>query len=345
MPLPSETADLVSAAIAGLRIAASQSKALSPLDSLRLCFAKAKITPTWDTLCKAFILCNLVDVDSATALALLFSETSHQVTTETIKDLLRYSVSYKHTKDEYTQMFATILDEKYCQVRGHVVMQSVKQRESLKESRKHQAILSGSAFRKPSLTQILEAKLLSEGCSHPQDSFNSFCRTSKIASNVNLRIKQVAYFLLCLPEHPDKGMALAKTVGGDNIILKCIESMKIMQPDVEQLRRIIMDTHYTIAPTETLRDFKEKCISSCLVTSGKRSINWTMVMRLYLAAYSRQDISKDLWCYVLQHEATQQQQQGYVRASAETETMVLSFVKSYPMALLEVIDVMLDLTV
>ena len=65
-------------------------------------------------------------------------------------------------------------------------------------------------------------------------------------------------------------------------------------------------------------------------------MTWTTVVRLYLAAYCRAEISKDLWCYVLQNES-----QGYLRASAETETMVLGFVRTYPMVLGEMVDVML----
>ena len=115
---------------------------------------------------------------------------------EAMKDLVRYLASHKHTKTEYTESFRQILNESHCQVRSHVVVQSLKQRENQRELRRHQAIVSGSVFLKPSLTQLLEAKLLTEGSNHPQDSFGSFCRASKIASNANMRIKQVAYFLV-----------------------------------------------------------------------------------------------------------------------------------------------------
>lgn len=223
-------------------------------------------------------------------------------------------------------------------MRSHIVLQSLKHREGLKEARRQHAVLSGAVFRKPCLTQMLEAKMLSEGANHPQDSFTSFCRGSKIASNVNQRVKQVAYFLVCLPEHPEKAEHLSRTVGGDAIILSSLQSMQIMQPDVQELRRIIMDTHYTVAPTETMSLFKDRCISSCLITAGKRSVNWTTVMRLYLAAYSRPEISKDLWGFVLQNES---HSSGMIlRASPETDSMVQSFIKSYPMALGEAVDAM-----
>ena len=114
------------------------------------------------------------------------------------------------------------------------------------------------------------------------------------------------------------------------------QGLAIMSPDVQELRKIIMDTHYSTSASETMRLFKDKCISSCLITTGKRNVNWATVMRLYLAAYSRPDIRKDLWTHVLQNES-----HGYVRSSPETETMVQTFVKSHPMNLNEAVDVML----
>jgi hypothetical protein len=115
VPGGAETADLVSTAFAGLRIASAQTRELSAMDSLRLCFARVKITPTWDLLCKTFVLSNLADIDSLTVLLLLFSETM-TVNTDTAKDLVRYLSSYKHTRGEYTDMFALVLDETHCQV-------------------------------------------------------------------------------------------------------------------------------------------------------------------------------------------------------------------------------------
>lgn len=152
------------------------------------------MSPTWDTLCKAFIMCNLVDIDTLNALLLLLPCEDSLV--ETVKDLVRYLASYRHTKAEYTETFARILHEGSCQVRSHVVIQSLKARDALKESRRHQAIVSGAAFVKPSLTQMLEDKVLTEGSNHPQDSFRFFCQASKMASNANMRVKGVAYYLV-----------------------------------------------------------------------------------------------------------------------------------------------------
>jgi len=115
-------------------------------------------------------------------------------------------------------------------------------------------------------------------------------------------------------------------------------AVNIMSPDIQELRRIIMDTQYTCAPTDAIRRFKEKCISSCLISAGKRSVYWSTVMRLYLAAYSRVEIRKDLWSYVLHNESQGLQ---FLRASPETESIVHSYTQANPMALGETVDIML----
>jgi hypothetical protein len=151
------------------------------------------MTPSWDTLCKAFLVCNIADLDTLSALLLLLGP---EGAAESLKDLVRYMASYRHTKGEYTDTFSRILHEGNCQVRSHVVIHSLKTRDTLRESRRHHAIVSGAAFLKPSLTRMLETKVLAEGSNHPQDSFRVFCQASKIASNANMRVKGVAYFLV-----------------------------------------------------------------------------------------------------------------------------------------------------
>ena len=347
-----EVAELISSTLVGVRVPSSQTKILNPLETLRLCFAKVKISPSWDLLCKSFLACNLQDIDPLQMLQMVFSE-EKGVEDIGMRDLVRFMASFKHTKTEYTDLFTAILSDARCQVRTHAVIQSLQRREAQREDRRQNAILSGAAFKKPSLTQLLEAKLLRDGAVHPQDSFASFCRLSKIASNANLRIKQTAYYFLCLGDpqrkQPQGEAILSRIVGDDQIILVTLQKMTILSPDVQELRKIIMDTQYTLKPSETLRNFRNKCISNCLVMT--KGLNWNTVMRLYMAAYSRQEISKDLWCFVLANTSFSSAEGGkkggllssspFLNTSSETESTVQAFVRSNPFDLSEVIESML----
>jgi hypothetical protein len=332
----SEVADIISSTLNGLKVSSSQTKTLNPIDSLRLCFAKIKMSPSWDILCKTFLSCNLHDIDQLQMLLAL------DITVENnARELVRYMASYKHTKKEYTDIFAAIMDDGRCQVRSHDIIISNKKRETANEAARNQAIRSGSMYKRPSLTRLLEIKSLSDGASHPQDSFESFCRSSKIASNVNTRIKQTAYFLLCLQDVDETARMteLSRIVGSDQIILNNIRSMNILTPDVRELRRIIMDTHYTSTPSDALRKFREKCVASCLTMT--RILNWTIVMRLYMAAYSRQDISKDLWGFVLANSTVAVSQTPFLHASSDSESTVRDFVRGNLIDMKEIIEVML----
>ena len=331
-----EVAEIISTTLNGLKVSSTQTKNLNPIDSLRLCFAKIKMSPSWDLLCKTFISCNLHDIDQLQMLQAL------DVTVENnARELVRYMASYKHTKKEYTDIFTSIMEDGRCQVRSHDIIQSIKKRETTQEAMRNNAMRNGSAFKRPSLTRLLEIKSLSDGATHPQDSFESFCRSSKIASNVNTRIKQTAYFLLCLQDVDEttRLSELSRIVGRDQIILSNIGGMNILTPDLRELRRIIMDTHYTSTPSDTLRKFKEKCVASCLTTT--RTLNWTIVMRLYMAAYSRQEISKDLWCFVLANSSVTISQTPFLHASSDSESTVREFVKANVIDLQEIIEVMI----
>jgi len=161
-----EAAEVIATTLAGVKVSATQTNRLNPIESLRLCFAKVKISPSWDLLCKAFVACNLLDIDQFQILLALFGEYTNHSMVEA-RELVRFMASCKHTKTEYTDSFAAIMDDSRCQVRSHAVIQSLKKRDDLREARQNDAILSGSAFRKPSLTQILESKSLREGAKHP----------------------------------------------------------------------------------------------------------------------------------------------------------------------------------
>ena len=173
------------------------------LDTMRLCCAKAKINALpWDTLCKALILCNLTDVDLLASLqALLLAHRA--ATQEQASEVVRHLPSYRHTQEQYTDTFAAILHESRCQTRSHVALQSLREHDLRREMLREQAARVGQGFQKPSLTAFLEAKRLREGSAlASQDSLAAFCGASKISANASSRLKQVAYYLACLPDHP-----------------------------------------------------------------------------------------------------------------------------------------------
>lgn len=179
--------ELVSSTLAGMRISV-QGRQLSPLDTLRICFAKGGISPTWDVLCKAFVLLNITDIDNVQVLEHLLStqkslllpsnlnqqqpsssqvsnmpssltnKNINQAATDCIQNIIKNMPSiFRHKPEEYFLIFANILKVgEGCRIRSHYIIQSLKTREELIEKKKNNNKLMFSQLKKPSLTKILE---------------------------------------------------------------------------------------------------------------------------------------------------------------------------------------------
>jgi hypothetical protein len=166
--------------------------------------------------------------------------------------------------------------------------------------------------KKPSLTQILELKVVGSGkegnnyhTDAMMDSFAHFCNISRLPSNASLLVKQAIYYL-CVVGETTANAALMMPAEKPNIIT----------PDMQALKSFLADVQYTGAPCHSLRQFKEKCIPG-----GQ---NWSTVLRFYLAAYCK-PVSKELWRFALQTAG------GGLCASSETEMSAQRFVAQTPL--------------
>ena len=181
-PIRKPVHELVSSALAGLKVS-THSKALSPIESMQVCFARAGMAPTWDTLCKSLLLCNLADVDHAAALAMLLPPAASASNTSTttittitaspasqnITSLIGFLATLRHTPDEYTQAFLHILGVENCQVASHALIKSLKLRDEALERIKQNTQAMMRACTKPSLTRIIEEA----AANHPQHNNNN----------------------------------------------------------------------------------------------------------------------------------------------------------------------------
>lgn len=350
-------AEMLSNAMAGVCTQQQTKKAggarqpLTPIDALRMCFARARLSVDWDTLCKALIMCNLADMDHLGCLTCLLAkqpEKQQRATAEQVAEIVRFLPSCRHTPAEYMDAFAGILHANACQVRTHLIVQSFARREKLLEARRQQTILTGQAFKRPSLTAMLAAKAARQG-SGPctDDSFGAFVQNAKIAANASTRVKQVAYYLACLPPHEDRSAQIAYTVGGDHVVHASVMALNIVRPDVRALCDTIGASHHTGAPFDALRRFRESCVgSSCLIvaSTGRRTVHWTTIFKLYLAAHCRPELWKDLWSDIIRSASTDSDSLGLgLHSSApEAESSVQAFARANPMALRECVQLMLS---
>ena len=101
------------------------------------------------------------------------------------------------------------------------------------------------------------------------------------------------------------------------------------------IKLFLLETQHSGAPCQFLRQFRENCIPG-----GTRGMNWTTVLRLYLSAYCKPSISKDLWSHALFIAGGQAATN--MCNSAETDTAVQNWVRQNPLKLDEILPLLLD---
>ena len=337
-------ADIISSALAGVHMS-TQGRSLNPLESLQLCFAKAGISPSWDILCKTMVLCNLSDVDYTSALQHLLSNTP-ALADSTVSDIVRFLPSAcKHIPQEYLAVFSQILGHGGCDVRAHIIAQSVKARDDAIEKLKADSNAVFLQSRKPSISRVLETVPRGGGGGGNNnnnimmvDTFAAFSDASRMAANASMRIKHIAYYIVCLPlveTSTAKQNLLQTLVGNDEIVTSALMNISIGSPDINIIKLFLLETQHSGAPCQFLRQFRENCIPG-----GTRGMNWTTVLRLYLSAYCKPSISKDLWSHALFIAGGQAATN--MCNSAETDTAVQNWVRQNPLKLDEILPLLLD---
>jgi len=335
------TAELVSSTLAGIKVSV-QGKALNPIDSLRLCFAKGGVSPTWDTLCKALVLFNLVDIDNTIVLEYLLANVAEN---NAIQEIIKNMPNLlRHTPNEYVVIFSHILNvNENCHIRAHHIIQSLKCKEEIQEKKKisNQQVFTQNS--KPSLTRILEMQQQKQTLD--SDSFVSFCDTVHLHSNQNMHLKRLIYFLKCtiyaMPQH--KGTLnvyepkyIPRLVSNDQTVLDAICNIDIVTPDVFSIKRFLAETYYSGTPFTALKQFRHAFFQH--MQNG--SVHWSTIFRLYIAIYCKPEIIKDLWIYI--GGLCENSKSVKLFTSSDSHENIQAFVAENPMALDETLEVLLS---
>lgn len=331
--LPKHVAEMVAASMAGLKVTKHQQK-LTPAESMRLSFARAGMAPTWDILAKSLLLCNLADVDHASALRFFLSDRDNS---SNIMALISNIGSHRHTQDEYTSAFAALLSDDGCHVASHHVINSLKLREEELERMRKTSRAMTRAAQKPSLTAIVSALSTSANKKTSSSSnFAAFCSGARMQGNTSLRVRRSCYYF---KTHPVSACALLwRILGEDQIVMDAMESMpQITSPDVTVLRLFLEDAHMDGEPPHCLRVFKD--------TVGIVGHNWSTVLRMYLAVYTNHSLLRELWEHVvtlgvgsitIQHYCTiagdDSAHNNIITIAPETEKVIKSFVSEHACA-------------
>ena len=352
-PLRPQFAELLNAVSAGAPMSAHIARdPLHPTESLRLCFARARVKPSWDLLCKSLLLVNLVDVDAAVALSQLFAQES-QLAIEgklSIETVLRHLPSAsRHSREEYTHAFARLLAPDNCHVANHVIQRSIQQREQAHERLRQTQLALLRSTEKPSLTRILQARIESAQQQQPNSGLRAFCHRARLPGNLNHHLRLACYYVAVLPS-VDIGTKLQaiRRLAGDEATLLDTEAITEMLlvitgadaaasatrslVDSATLREFIT-THvqHVGTPCASLQRFRNQCMPS---TVRSPAISWTAVLRLYLAAYCPPPINKEIWDRIVQQllstNASAATNAGGSALLREGDPIVQAYVRSTP---------------
>lgn len=374
IPMSQQTQEMLSSALAGIQVS-TLGKSMNPVESMKLCFAKAGISPTWDIICKALILSMISDIDLHQSFQYLLASTP-ATESMTIHDIIRHiSTICKHSPKDYHEVFKYILNKENCHVRSHILLKSLDAREEAVEKKRISQLTLLNQSKKPSLTYILEMNQIqasanrqsnSQGERSPDeiDSFYRFCEISRFPVHANAHAKRITYYLKCLPKSSVSSSdalqeCLQKIWGNDSSIMQAIAAVELVTPDIQALKTFLSETYYAGVPFLTLKHFFQNCIAVSSIQSSSKTMNWTTIFRLYISTYFRPETTKELWIHIISMANSQSEAQRDTTAAAtkashhhsikfhfftssETEACIQKFVEEYPLNIHEITDILLS---
>lgn len=311
--------ELMASLSAGMRVS-TQGKALTPMETLRLCFARTShaASLTWDLLAKTLLLTNLVDVDASVALAQLLPP-------NVVESVLKQLPSHKHSRDEYTDAFRQLLSHDACHVAAHVVLQSIKAREERQSKTRQDAMAVFQGMQKPSLTRLLANMDEPDATAQGADTFVRFCHDMRLPGNTRLRALHVCYYFACLsPEYASSRDEAYRLLFDDPMVLQNLSKAVVIHPEMATLRAFLTSAQHFGPACPSLRLFRQQYVPG-------RSCSWTTVLRLYLASHC--GAARDLWQHVV--ASLPQAQQHSFNGSSEPRivTRILDVTELVPMLL------------
>ena len=360
-PLRPPFAELLNAVSAGAPMSAHIARdPLHPTESLRLCFARARMKPSWDLVCKALLLVNLADVDAAAALSLLFTQEAPlavdaQGGSIKIEAVLRHlPAASRHSREEYTRAFAHLLAPENCHVANHVIQRSIQQREQAHERVRQTQLALLRSTEKPSLTRILQARVeaaQTSSLSSTLHGLRAFCHRARLPGNLNHHLRLACYYVAVMPavDLGAKLQAIRRLAGEDAALIdtEAITEMLLSITtgdaasssaatrslvDGATLREFItLHVQHVGTPCASLQRFRNQCMPS---TVRSPAISWTAVLRLYLAAYCPPPINKEIWDRIVQQllstNASAATNAGGSALLREGDPIVQAYVRSTP---------------
>jgi hypothetical protein len=125
------------------------------------------------------------------------------------------------------------------------------------------------------------------------DSFGGWCTRVRFPNAMSIPLRQKLYFLMCqMHDYTDYINSIL-----DAEVAKRVLAEKISSPQVETLQGLVYKLNFYSAPFQELLDFRAT-VGRGFALSAHRHLTYTVLMRMYIAAYQRPQIWQQVWQHV-----------------------------------------------
>jgi len=309
----------------------------SPIDAVRIALMKTcGCEVEWTNLCRTFILLNVIQDDPASVITNFFKKIG--ITTKSEQDdagvqMGRHLMGVRNTAAENQETLTGLLTS-YIHIDSSAISELFKKRESEKLKLHVGTQAKFAMHQRPSLTEMVgnAGGRKGHGELHDSDSFQTFSTNCKFPLHMTIAMQRYIYFLKAMDESHVEANVLPSRI---RLAISCpilhenITNTRITQVDTATITRVIQDCRHTGEPSADLKRFRRECVEPFFSSSVNREfLNWTVILRLYLAAYQRPAIRQQCWVNVLRrvHQVLVDES-----ANSETGNAVVKFVESNPL--------------
>lgn len=148
---------------------------------------------------------------------------------------------------------------------------------------------------------------------HEEENFALFAKTCNFPINMPMIMQQYIYFLKCMN---NKELQIDTTNNLHDliscpIIRKNVDSIDVVEIEIAIVILILGIIQSTGKPLTILKKFKANCINNYFGQNEiKKIMNWSMVLKLYVASYQRSNIMLQCWQTILKNCAGLQWEMG-----------------------------------
>lgn len=278
----------------------------SPLDAVRVAVAKSYEggDVEWGDVCKIFLLVNVIQEDPASAVTGLFvSRFGKDCRDDVGSSIARHLMGFRNSCAEHEETLVTLLTTYM------VVDRKRLESKFAVEQKDEDNMLLGvkNMFLRrlrPSLTEMAAQNMSGYGklrnlCGEKED-FITFAGACRFPVHMSIVMQKYIYVLKAMHEDENvNGLNMTPFIQSAitcPVLFGNIEKTSVVQVDESPVLMIVGCVRNIGEPALCLKRFRVKCIEPFV--SGRQSelyMNWSIVLKLYLIAYQKPSVRRNLW--------------------------------------------------